>query len=935
VRAKRLRSNRESPADDSALESPAGGSALSNLLRAAADAHADAAREGHAEIERLADESSLYHAAIEALPLGVCVFDGHARLAICNHGYAQLYRLDIEQLKPGVAWREIVDLRIAAGTLPLEIEDYLVHRAPMRAGEQAREWRDKLPDGRAIAVRRQALPGGGWLSTHEDVTELRNQRSGFDERLSLQTLIDCLHDNLWVKDIESRFVVCNRVTATRMGRSVPADLIGKTDLELLPAEIAQRFFDDEQKIIRTGRPMIDLEEYVYDGAGGKTWILTTKVPVRNARGDVFGVAGVSRDITDRRLANALRDGEAQILEMIAMGASLESILDALSRLVESQLNGILCSVLLLSQDGRRLVHGAAPSLAPEYIKAIDGVEIGPTAGSCGAAAFRRQPVIVTDILADPLWRDYRDLAKPYGYRSCWSTPILAVSGEPLAVFAMYSRSVRAPNSVETRLVEIAVHIAGIAIARRRAEERIHFMANHDALTGLPNRVRLNERLVDALQDAAKRGAWAAVAYIDFDNFKFVNDSLGHSAGDALLKTIAERMVAAVGPNDVVARLAGDEFVVLLIDPPKDTPAIGAALQRVRSAIGASTEVEGRCFHVTGSFGVAVYPRDGGTPEALLASADAAMYSAKEAGGDGLVFYVPEINARLRERLTILEELRNADVSRDFVLHYQPQVDLKTGAIFAVEALIRWRHPRYDLAPPARFIPVAEESGLIVPIGDWALREACRQNKAWQRAGLPPISIGVNVSARQFRENHIVCAVAEALAESGLEPQYLELELTESLVMQDVDRAVETMKELRALGVRLSIDDFGTGYSSLSALKRFPVERLKIDRSFIQNLPDDEGDCAVAAAVISLGQKLNLRVIAEGVDTEEQVAFLRENHCDEMQGYHFSRPVEAEAIPALLGARAPAGGRPAALARPSRHRGVRRSSRRPRARITRS
>ena len=547
-------------------------------------------------------------------------------------------------------------------------------------------------------------------------------------------------------------------------------------------------------------------------------------------------------------------------------------------------------------------------------------------------------MIVTDILADPLWADFRELVKPHGYRSCWSTPILSDRGEALAVFAMYSRTVRAPTSVEARLLEMAIHIAGIAIARRRAEERIQFMATHDELTGLPNRTRFGEQLAEALQSAAQRGAWLGVVYVDFDNFKFVNDSLGHSAGDTLLKIMAERMVAAVGPNDIVSRLGGDEFVVLLIDPPKDTSTIGAMLHRIRSAVVAPVELDGRSFRITSSFGAAIYPRDGGTAETLLANADAAMYSAKESGGDDLVFYVPEINANLRERLTLLEELRNADPSRDFVLHYQPQVDLRSGEVFAVEALIRWRHPRLGLAPPAKFIPIAEESGLIVPIGDWALREACRQNKAWQDAGLPPIAVSVNVSARQFRENHIVGAVAEALAESGLEPKYLELELTESLVMQDVDRAIETMKELRALGVRLSIDDFGTGYSSLSALKRFPVERLKIDRSFIQDLPDDEDDCAVASAVISLGQKLNLRVIAEGVETEAQVAFLRENHCDELQGYHFSRPVAADAIPALLasaGDRRPRA-RPAKKRRPQRRPRAAAGRRGPpRRRITRS
>ncbi|MGA2492509.1 MAG: EAL domain-containing protein [Roseiarcus sp.] len=906
-------------------EASVGNSALSSLLRAANDAHLTAARGREDEIGRLAEQPDRYRAAIEALPQGVCVFDGQARLAVCNRRYADLYRLDPERLQPGATWREIVDLRLAAGTLPLGVGDYLALRVPMRLDEQSREWRDKLSDGRTIAVRRQALPGGGWISTHEDVTELRDQRAGFDERVSLQTLIDCLHDNLWVKDVESRFVICNKVTATRMGRAEPADLIGKNDLELLPLDIAQKFFDDEQKVIRTGRPMIDFEEYVYTGSGPKTWLLTTKVPVRNAHGDVFGVAGVSRDITDRRLANALRDGQAQILEMIAMSAPLDSILDALARLVESQLSGILCSVLLLEDNGRRLRHRAAPSLAPDYVKAIDGAEIGPCVGSCGTAAYRRQPVIVTDILADPLWADYRELVRPYGYRSCWSTPILSNRGEALAVFAMYSRTVRAPTSVESRLLEMAIHIAGIAIARGRAEERIQFMASHDELTGLPNRAQFRTRLAEALQTAAQRRSWRCVAYIDFDNFKYVNDSLGHSAGDTLLQIMAKRMVAAVGPDDIVSRLGGDEFVVLLIDPPRDSSAIGAVLNRVRSAVVAPVEVEGRNFRITSSFGAAIYPRDGGTAEALLANADAAMYSAKESGGDELVFYVPEINANLRERLMLLDDLRNADPSRDFVLHYQPQVDFSDSKMFAVEALIRWRHPRLGLTPPDKFIPIAEESGLIVPIGDWALHEACRQNKAWQDAGLPPIAVSVNVSARQFRENHITGAVAEALAESGLEPKYLELELTESLIMQDVDRAIETMKALRALGVRLSIDDFGTGYSSLSALKRFPVERLKIDRSFIRDLPDDEDDRAVASAIISLGQKLSLRVIAEGVETEEQVAFLRENHCDEWQGYHFSRPVAADAIPALLGRQAIASApRPAKKRRPQRRtRAVRR------------
>jgi diguanylate cyclase (GGDEF)-like protein/PAS domain S-box-containing protein len=868
-----------------------------NLLRAATEAQAAVADERDTEIERLRAEVVCHQWTIDAMLQGVCLFDAQMRVVLFNRRLVELYRLPADRMKPGLHWREVVELRADAGTSPLTAAAYLATHHPMHPGEQAHEWRDTLPDGRTIEVHRRPMNGGGWVSLHEDITESKDQRAIAAERISLQTLIDWVPDNLWVKDAESRFVIANIATATRMGFATSEALIGKTDLELCAPEQARQYFADEQRIIRSGQPMIDKEEV--GALGERAWMLTTKVPLHDGNDEIFGVVGVSRDITERRLASALSDGQSQILEMIATSAPLEAVLDVLARLVESQLCGILCSVLVLDADGLRLRHGAAPSLAAEYVLAIDGVEIGPSVGSCGTAAFMRQPVVVTDIATDPLWRDYRDLALRFDYRSCWSMPVLSDRGVPLAVFAMYSKSVRSPSPAETRLLEIAVHIAGIAIARKRAEERIQFMASHDAVTGLPNRNRLGERLAEALGSAVRRHQWLCVAYVDFDNFKFVNDSLGHTAGDTLLKIMADRMIAVLGPHDIVARLGGDEFVVLLIDPPKNMQRIGATMNRLRAAIGESVELDGRGFRITGSFGAAIYPNDGDTVETLLANADAAMYRAKESGGDAFVVYTPEINARLSERLTLLNELRESDPAQDFVLHYQPQVDLRSGKVFAVEALIRWRHERLGLVQPAKFIPLAEESGLIVQIGAWALREACRQTKAWHDAGEPLISMSVNVSARQFREDRIVGDVAAALRESGLEPKYLELELTESLIMQDVDRAIETMKRLRALGVRLSIDDFGTGYSSLSALKRFPVERLKIDKSFIQDLTKDEDDRAVTAAIISLGQKLNLRVIAEGVENEAQIAFLRKNHCDELQGFHFSRPVPADEAVALL------------------------------------
>jgi EAL domain-containing protein (putative c-di-GMP-specific phosphodiesterase class I) len=329
------------------------------------------------------------------------------------------------------------------------------------------------------------------------------------------------------------------------------------------------------------------------------------------------------------------------------------------------------------------------------------------------------------------------------------------------------------------------------------------------------------------------------------------------------------------------------------------------LQKIRAAIAEPIRIDGHDFQITCSIGLANYPNDGTDADMLIANADAAMYRAKEIGRDNFQFYTPELNVKVHEKFLLQEELRNAIVRSEFMLVYQPQVELRTGRVFAVEALIRWRHPTLGVTSPIKFIPIAEETGLIVPIGDWVLREACRQNKAWQAAGLPPMSICVNVSARQFREKDWVGRVADALRETGLDARYLELELTESLIMQDVEQAIATMKQLQMLGVQLSIDDFGIGYSSLAALKRFPVARLKIDKSFIEDIPDDENDKAVAGAVISLGQKLNLRVIAEGVETEAQMTFLRENNCDEMQGYYFSRPLSAPDIEKLLRGRAQA------------------------------
>jgi diguanylate cyclase (GGDEF)-like protein len=622
----------------------------------------------------------------------------------------------------------------------------------------------------------------------------------------------------------------------------------------------------------------------------------------------------------------IRAGQGHVLELIARSTELAEVLDSLAHLVESQLEGMMVSILVLDEDGKHLLHGAAPSLPQAYNQLIDGIAIGPKVGSCGTAVYRREPVIVTDIELDPLWEEYRSAAASYGFRACWSTPILSHERKVLGTFALYSNTVRSPSSTETRLIDMATPLAGIAIERQLTEKRIRYMGDHDALTGLPNRTLLEDRLKQAILYAQRYNRLVTVVFLDLDKFKLVNDSLGHSAGDELLKTVAQRMLQCVRRTDTVVRLGGDEFVIILFDQPSDLDGVTPALHKIQEAILRPIQLSGHTLHVTCSMGLATYPADGSDTDTLLSNADAAMYRAKELGRNSYQFYTSEMNNKVQGKLAMQDGLRNALNHDEFLLLYQPQVDLQSGQIIGVEALIRWQHPELGMVSPIKFIPQAEETGLIVPIGDWVIHAACRQNKDWQDAGWPPITMSVNISARQFIERDLIDRVMHALQETGLDPMYLELELTESLIMQDLQQAISKMKELQSMGISLSIDDFGTGYSSLAALKSFPIARLKIDQSFVRDLPDNENDKAIATAVISLGHKLNLKVIAEGVETEEQQTFLRENGCDEIQGHFFSRAVSAEEISVLL--RTPRLPQPSRIASPDsarRKRNVKRPS----------
>ncbi|MBD1833533.1 EAL domain-containing protein [Cyanobacteria bacterium FACHB-472] len=428
--------------------------------------------------------------------------------------------------------------------------------------------------------------------------------------------------------------------------------------------------------------------------------------------------------------------------------------------------------------------------------------------------------------------------------------------------------------------------------RKAAEAMIQYQAFHDLLTGLPNRTLFNEKLLQALADARYRQYSLAVMFIDMDRFKTINDTLGHAVGDRLLQLFAERMANCLRDNDTVARWGGDEFTLLLphINDPKDAAKIA---QRILDALKPAFSLEGHQLHMSSSIGISLYPQDGEDPETLLRNADISLYRAKEQGRNNYRFYVPAMNSQASELLTLENRLHHALRQGEFVIYYQPQVNIKTGEIIAMEALLRWNHPTLGLVSPKKFIPLAEENGLIIPIGEWVLRTACAQNKAWQKAGFSPLRVAVNLSARQFQQPNLVAMVRQVLAETGLSPHFLELEITESTIMQNVDKGREWVRDLYAMGVHISMDDFGTGYSSLGYLKKFPFHTLKIDQSFVRDLRDQPEDTAIISAVIALGRGLNLRVVAEGVETHQQMELLQSLQCEEMQGYWFSMPLEVE------------------------------------------
>ncbi|MET1415309.1 EAL domain-containing protein [Roseibium sp. HPY-6] len=716
----------------------------------------------------------------------------------------------------------------------------------------------------------------------------------------VQTLLNNVSDYVFAKDRGHRFVMANRQVAIDLGLEDPSQVIGKTDLELHPEETGTLFAAVEAEIMETRQARIDYEELSILANGKRRWLSTSKFPVLNEKDEVVGLVGISRDITERKKADLLQQGQNKVLQDIATARSLNKVLETLVLTIESQMDGVMGSVMLVSDNGENLVAGVAPHLPKDYIALCDGIAIGPKVGSCGTAVFRRESVFVDNIMEHELWQDFTELIRPFNLRSCWSVPFFGKDSKVLGTFGLYSNEVRSPTEHEQRLAVEAARLASIAVERERAETEIRYLANHDVLTGLPNRQEFKAKLSEKLEASGVTGAPVAVLFVDLDNFKVVNDSFGHAIGDQVLMIVAERILAVHDGKHESIRFGGDEFVLIVEGLHAQTHALVDLMAKLRDEITRTISIGELSFHVTCSIGAARYPLDAENAEELLRNADKAMFEAKSQGRDGFKIYEHSRPEKSINRLTLLEEMRGGIEKGEFHLQYQPQIDLFSGRIVGAEALARWNHPALGWLMPEDFIPLAEESGLIVPLGRKVLYEACRQNREWQLSGLPAITIGVNVSPRQFRDAALVSDVRRTLETTGLSAGFLELEVTETLLMKNAEQAVRLMEDFRKIGLKLAIDDFGTGYSSLVALKNFPLTRLKIDQSFIRDLETDENGRNITRAIISLGRDLGLNVVAEGVETAKQQAFLASCKCETVQGFHFGRPMSADRLGKLLG-----------------------------------
>jgi diguanylate cyclase (GGDEF)-like protein/PAS domain S-box-containing protein len=702
------------------------------------------------------------------------------------------------------------------------------------------------PDGQARYV----------VGAFVDLTAQRRNDGALQQQIHFtRALLDAIPNPVYFKDTLGRYAMYNRVFDELF--SGGRDWIGKTVDDVYPQEYAREHHDRDRALLE--RPSSTTYELLVPTVSGETrQMLFNKVSFVDQHGEVAGLIAVITDVTRyKETERALEASEARFRVLTESSLDLISVIDA---------------------DGRILYQSPA-------LRSLLGYEPAETVGRKVVELVHRDDIEIVNVAMQRVI-DSRHSAEPVEFRlrhrdGMWRT------FESLGTNCLANPHIRG-----------VVFNSRDVTDRKVIQQRIQHLAYHDNLTGLPNRSLLQDRLAHSIARAERSSKKVAVLFIDLDNFKNINDTLGHDVGDELLRHVSRRLSEAVRLEDTIARQGGDEFIVLL-DSLDDSRGASLVAQKILNSLRQPFVLTGIEQHVSGSVGIALYPEDGRDAQTLMKNADTAMFHGKSLGKNTYQYFTSQMNIAVKRRMTLESALRRAVMQKDFILHYQPQINLESGEIIALEALVRWKTEDSGTVMPGDFIPLAEETGLINEIGEWVLREGCRQAKEWQTMGLAPRRMAINLSARQFSDRGFLDMVTRVLAETGLEPQWLELEITESQVMRQTEGMIMLLNKLSEMGVQLAIDDFGTGYSSLSYLKRLPIQKLKIDQSFVRDITVDPNDTAIVVAIINMARSLDLETIAEGVETAGQLALLRSKGCRMGQGFYFSAPVRAEVLYPLL------------------------------------
>jgi diguanylate cyclase (GGDEF)-like protein/PAS domain S-box-containing protein len=702
----------------------------------------------------------------------------------------------------------------------------------------------------------------GWAVRHYDLVERNFAENALREGEGrFRTLANNISQLAWMADEKGTIFWYNDRWFEYSGTTLE-EMAGWGWKKIYHPDHVQRVADNIGNCFRTGESCEDTFP-LRDRDGNYRWFLSRAIPIWDSEGKVSRWFGTLTDISDSKVLE-----EALFLEKERAQITLNSIADAVT-CTDASGNISFLNLVAQKMTGWTNEEAAGRPLA-EVFRIIDNAT--------------RQPA------CDPM---QMAVEQDSALGTTVNCVLMSRDGAEYAI----ESSVAPIRDRTSRFVGTVIVFHDVSAARALSAQMAH-SAQHDVVTSLPNRLLLNDRITQAIALARRNQKSVAVIFLDLDHFKNINDSLGHATGDKLLQSVSRRLLTSVRKSDTVSRQGGDEFVILLSETTNPEDAATSANKIILSLSGPHS-IDGLDLHINGSIGISVYPGDGEDAETLIKNADMAMYHAKEHGRNNFQFFEAEMNSKAVERQSLESGLRLALERSEFLLHYQPKVNLDTGEVTGVEALIRWLRPHRGLVPPCQFIPVAEDSGLILPIGRWVLREACRQAREWQEADLPFKRISVNVSATEFRHKDFVEGVRTILAETGFDACRLDLELTEGVLMDDAESTASVLKALKAMGVHLAVDDFGTGYSSLSYLQQFPIDVLKIDQSFVRQISGDPNDTAIVRAIIDMGKNLKQRVIAEGIETQEQLAFLQARHCSEGQGYLFSRPLAAAQFVALL------------------------------------